>query len=51
MGYKSPTIGILLAGAGALAPPTAKDWQSVFAVDKTTLDVKGEITTRPKPSE
>jgi hypothetical protein len=34
-------IGLLLAGAGALAAQTAKDWQSAFAVDKKTLGVTG----------
>ena len=34
-------IGLLLAGVGTLAAQTAKDFQSVFTVDKKTLGVKG----------
>ncbi|MCX6627371.1 MAG: hypothetical protein NTW28_07050 [Candidatus Solibacter sp.] len=41
MSYKLLCIGLLLASAGALAAQPAKDWQSVFAVDKETLGVKG----------
>ncbi len=33
--------GTLLAGAATLGSQTAKDWQSVFPVDKKTLGVKG----------
>src|ERR1035438_8599277 len=41
MTCKLLTIGLLLAGVGALAAQTAKDFQSVFAVDKKTLGVRG----------
>ena len=41
MTCKLLTIGLLLAGAGTLAAQPAKDFQSVFAVDKKTLGVKG----------
>jgi hypothetical protein len=41
MNYKFLGIGLLLAGVGTLAAQTAKDWQSVFTVDKKTLGVKG----------
>jgi hypothetical protein len=35
------SIGFLLAGVATLASQTAKDWQSIFAVDRKTLGVKG----------
>ncbi len=41
MTCKSLSIVLLLAGAGALAAQPAKDIQSVFAVDRKTLGVKG----------
>ena len=41
MNHRILAIGLLLAGAGALAAQSAKDWQSVFPVDKKTLGVKG----------
>jgi hypothetical protein len=41
MTCKSLSIVLLVAGAAALAAQPAKDFQSVFAVDKKTLGVKG----------
>ena len=41
MRYRFLSIGLLLAGVGTLAAQPAKDWQSVFAVDKKTLGVQG----------
>jgi hypothetical protein len=35
-------VGLLAAGAAALAAQTGKDFQSVFPVDKKTLGVKGD---------
>ena len=34
-------FGLLLAGAAALYPQPARDWQSVFPVDRKNLGVKG----------
>jgi hypothetical protein len=41
MTHKFLGIVLLLAGAGALAAQPAKDFQSIFAVDRKTLGIKG----------
>jgi hypothetical protein len=42
-----PIIGLLLACAATLAAQPAKDFQSVFAVEKKNLGVKGSNSYFP----